>query len=491
MRGHFRVSPSLEVLQWADDLVCRFGVKAEEAVGRHCYDLLKCKDRSKCPANLTLPEMWAAWNDPSQATQPCLMVPLPENNAIVYPLENSDIQPTRQDSDLVDLAMVGYLAARLSPRVLHLTVHEASEVLRVVLNADRLDVLQMSNGELHPFVSLPGTPIFESADSNISPTKDLSLTSLDVPLFSGKTVIGSLRVGWSWSKSSLARARRLLGWFSRPLTTAIVASKSWLDSALVETQPIASQSSLEIRCLGRFELRSDGVLMTAFKRTQALTLMKFLVLRRGQATSRDTLCDALWPGTNPVVATKRLHVVVHSLREGLGSSQHRVQSERGHYHFVLDGVEVDMFQFLHLTTEGRKAQLGGNPQQALSHYEQGLELWRGELFADESPAEWFRAEAEHLRETHLSVLNKAASLWMEAGDLCRAINHASQGVESDSLREDFHQILMECYWRQGRRKEAIAQYNACADQVWRELQTEPLASTQRLYERIMDSVYRS
>ncbi|MCC6312932.1 MAG: GAF domain-containing protein [Thermomicrobiales bacterium] len=105
-------------------------------------------------------------------------------------------------------------------------------------------------------------------------------------------------------------------WSAAPARMASKPDITQLDESVAAHQDVPTPF-LAIRCLGSFSLSRDGALLPpeAFQRRQALTLLKILLLHAGRTVPRETLIEHLWPESDPERAVRRLHVVVHALRE--------------------------------------------------------------------------------------------------------------------------------------------------------------------------------
>ncbi|MBM3465250.1 MAG: hypothetical protein FJX76_24415 [Armatimonadetes bacterium] len=119
-------------------------------------------------------------------------------------------------------------------------------------------------------------------------------------------------------------------------------------------------------------------------------------------------------------------------------------------------------------------------------YESADALYRGDLFADDPLAEWCWAERESLREDHLRLLTSLARLWSRQADRERGIACFRRVLRADPLREEAHQGLMEALWRQGRRSEALHQFDECARLLRTELDVDVLPETRRLRDALVE-----
>jgi DNA-binding SARP family transcriptional activator len=90
----------------------------------------------------------------------------------------------------------------------------------------------------------------------------------------------------------------------------------------------------------------------------------------------------------------------------------------------------------------------------------GLELYRGELLADEPYAEWAFAERDRLRDIASDGLRALAALDQRTGDLGQATASLTRLAELEPFDVDVHRELFGLLLRRGRRSEALRRYES-------------------------------
>ncbi len=79
--------------------------------------------------------------------------------------------------------------------------------------------------------------------------------------------------------------------------------------------PVPTQ--IEVRCLGRFEVRSAFGKIEHWQSAKAKSIFQYLLIRPHEPTLKDALIEALWPGGTVQAASNNLKAAVHSLRSSL------------------------------------------------------------------------------------------------------------------------------------------------------------------------------
>jgi len=237
---------------------------------------------------------------------------------------------------------------------------------------------------------------------------------------------------------------------------------------------------LRVTLLGGFEagLASGATVSLPTKKAQAL--LAYLGLRAGQSHPRDKLAALLWGEKTDDQARDGLRHALVALRRALADADPPPLRVEGQ-HLALDpaATEVDVVTFERRVAQGTPAAL-----------EQAAELYRGDLllgFTLDEPLfeEWLVAERERLREMALEALARLLAHQTRGVSTERAIQTAVRLLALDPLQEPVHRTLMRLYGRQGRRGAALKQYQTCVSVLRRELGTEPVAETRRLYQELL------
>ncbi|HXH81452.1 MAG TPA: BTAD domain-containing putative transcriptional regulator, partial [Candidatus Tectomicrobia bacterium] len=239
--------------------------------------------------------------------------------------------------------------------------------------------------------------------------------------------------------------------------------------------------ALEIRVLGGFETRLDGVLLDLpTRKTRAL--LAHLALTAGKAHSRERLTALLWGDRPETQARQSFRQALAGLRRVLGPIGAQIlRADDRHVTLDQSAVVIDAAEFEWLAAQPDTGAL-----------ERAADLYRGDLLdgleVDEAPfQEWLGTERERLRELHLEVLVRLLGAQMRADATQAAIRTAQRVLAADPLQESVHRALMRLYVRHGQRSAALRQYHVCVTAVRRELGVEPEPETQVLYREVLTS----
>jgi serine/threonine-protein kinase PknK len=215
---------------------------------------------------------------------------------------------------------------------------------------------------------------------------------------------------------------------------------------------------VDVRCLGSFELFVDGAAVDVRAAKPRLRSLLFrLALEADHGIHRDQLRAALWPRDDQRTGTRNLQVAISALRQllecqaGAGS----IVARRGDtYALELGGGSADLATFEERVEQGRRARRSADAPAAVAALGRALELYRGELLADEGLAEWVLDERERLRLVAADAAQMLAECHLEAGEIDATVEVAERGVGIDRYNDRLWRVLIEARERSGNRAAA-------------------------------------
>jgi predicted ATPase len=116
----------------------------------------------------------------------------------------------------------------------------------------------------------------------------------------------------------------------------------------------------------------------------------------------------------------------------------------------------------------------------------GGDLMAGFTVPSDLYESWLVVERERLHSLALDLFEHLADGCQAQGDYEQACHYAQRQVELEPWREGAYRQWMRALASQGRRSEAIAQYQACAGALREHLDLDPAQETTALYEDIRD-----
>ncbi len=257
-----------------------------------------------------------------------------------------------------------------------------------------------------------------------------------------------------------------------------------------EVRDANADGKLRVCTLGSFGLSVDGhgLATERWHRKQALTLLKVLVTRRGEAVRREHLIECLWPDADERRGRERLKVTTYFLRQQLragGLSGHAVKVTGAGYALNGDAIWLDCEAFEEYFEQGRLLQQQGRAKEALACFEEAERLYTGDYLPGDLYADWCAVERQRLRETYLDALGSMVDRYLDSGAYEQAADACRRGLVREPYREGFHRGLMICLTRLGKRDLAVAHYHHCRQVLEAELGVEPTSETERVYREIV------
>ena len=249
---------------------------------------------------------------------------------------------------------------------------------------------------------------------------------------------------------------------------------------------------MEIYILGRFRVAVDGnpVPEHRWMRRQAKILVQLLALEPTHRLHREQIIELFWPDYLPEAAANNLYKIVYLARRALepGLSSHAeskfLTAKENKVILHAPGrlwIDADEFE--------RRASAAIR-QGGLDECEGALNLYGGELLADEAYEQWVAPRREHLRILHRKLVVKIAQLHERTGQYQRSIERLQRLVKTDPADEHVHRQLMRLYALTGSKFQALAQYKQCCAALRCELDADPESETSELARQIVKGIIK-
>jgi DNA-binding SARP family transcriptional activator len=222
--------------------------------------------------------------------------------------------------------------------------------------------------------------------------------------------------------------------------------------------------------MGEFDLLvgSRRVDRAEWRRTDALRLVKLLLVTPGHRIARAQATEILWPSRPPGVGDAALRKALHYARRALGSPD-AIMSVGPMIQLGPARVEVDMDELDRARPAGRR-----EPDTL-------LDLGSLELLPDDLDEDWLLAPREALRRAWGARALAMARALLESGGTHRAHALVDRLLERDPADEAAHRLAMELYASEGRHEACRRQFDACRSAVREAVDAEPMWATVETY----------
>jgi predicted ATPase/DNA-binding SARP family transcriptional activator len=230
---------------------------------------------------------------------------------------------------------------------------------------------------------------------------------------------------------------------------------------------------LVIRLFGPFDVRVNGLPLPRLRSRRGQCLLALLALRDGAEVERDWLAGLLWPESAPGQGLAILRRVLTDLRRVLGPAAGRLRSPAQHsLSLELGGAAVDVTAFDAAIARGGPAALA-----------EAVALYRGPLL-EGWVEEWVFQERQVREQAYLRALETLAADARAGGNLAAAEERLRRVAAVDPLREGAQRALMQVFAAGGNYAAAIQVYRDLRQRLHREINAEPDAETQALFEQL-------
>ena len=273
-------------------------------------------------------------------------------------------------------------------------------------------------------------------------------------------------------------------------------SKGHQSLQLLRTPPSEDGNplpTLYLTCFGHFEVRRFSPYdqpINLCHNLKGQAVLRYLMAQPKHRETADMLMAALWPEDAPEVALHKLRIAISALRCSLNRD---FASEPGGGYILCKGqiyqlnpsvvIHSDVDEFLSLYRVGQQA---NSSAAAAGHFEAACRLYTGPFMSEDLYTDWPVIQREELSKTYIAMCAKLAEFNLEHGCHKDAAKWAIAILKVDHCDEEAHRQLMQAYAAQGRRSEALRQYQRCQRVLQEELGVQPMLETQRLFHIVLN-----
>jgi predicted ATPase/DNA-binding SARP family transcriptional activator/Tfp pilus assembly protein PilF len=229
---------------------------------------------------------------------------------------------------------------------------------------------------------------------------------------------------------------------------------------------------LEIRLLGRFEIRSEGETVEIPSRPSQ-SLLAYLVLNTGARLRREKLAGLLWPDSDDTKARRQLRQALWRLRKSIGDEYILVDK-------ITIGFNPDANYILDVDTINDDAAWS----RAKDEVVQNISDYASELlpgFYDE----WVGFERERLRAVLELQMQLLLNRLLEDQQWAEALRCGECWIAKGEIPEPAYRAVMIAHHGLGDTSRISEVFQRCMDALREELGVDPSAETRLLYESLI------
>ena len=259
------------------------------------------------------------------------------------------------------------------------------------------------------------------------------------------------------------------------------------SSSLSISSPV-ERATVAVRCLGPFKVLIGGkeISQDQWISTKARDLLAYFITFRGERIPAERAFDAIW-ADKPGRGMTAFHTALSRLRRALRKDQSKslfILIEVGEYWLDTAAFSVDVDEF---ETALAKAHAAPSEEAAARWYEQATSLYHGE-YLDNLYYNWLFPERRRLTQMYISALRALADFHFSHERYTNALELLQRALRVDSLSEELHCQTMRVHASLGDQAGLAHQYQDLQKALTEELGMEPLVSTTRLYQRLVEGL---
>ena len=261
-----------------------------------------------------------------------------------------------------------------------------------------------------------------------------------------------------------------------------------LPSASSTFSSVMEKTAIVVHCLGPFRvlIGGDEISQERWVSTKARDLLAYFITFRGERIPAERAFDAIW-ADKPGRGITAFHTALSRLRRALRKEQSKslfILIEVGEYWLDTAAFSVDVDEF---ETALAKANVAVSGELAAHWYEQAISLYHGE-YLDNLYYDWLFPERRRLTQMYISALRSLAEFHFTHERYTNALELLQRALRVDNLSEELHCQTMRAYASLGDQAGLVHQYQGLQKTLSDELGMEPLVSTAKLYQRLVQGL---
>jgi two-component SAPR family response regulator len=251
---------------------------------------------------------------------------------------------------------------------------------------------------------------------------------------------------------------------------------------------LSDPSAIVVRCLGSFSVQLGGQELNQERwvSVKARDLLAYFVTFRGERIPAEKAHEAIW-SEKPGRSLTAFHTALSRLRNALRSQDptpRYILTDAGDYHLDAARFNIDIDDFDAALANARAT---SDDEVAARWLEHATDLYQGE-YLQNLYYDWLFPERRRISQEYLGMLRQLADYHFAHDRFTRSLDLLHRALRLDNLLEDLHCQAMRVYAALGDRAGLMRQYQEMNDVLKDEMSIEPLASTQRLYHRLLSGI---
>lgn len=245
------------------------------------------------------------------------------------------------------------------------------------------------------------------------------------------------------------------------------------------------RNAISIQTLGGFRVSVNGEPLTKERwvSMKARDLFAYFVTYRNERIPIDRAFDAIWHDRAGRGKTA-FHTALSRLRKALRGENRTLKYilvEAGEYWLDTARFSLDVDEF---DSALRQARIASSKSSAKKWYQKAINLYQGEYLSG-MYYDWAFPERRRLNQSYLHALGRLSEISLAAKEYEQAIKLLEAAIVIEPLAEQTYVQLLRAYAFSGQRTTMMKTYQRLKEQLWKELQVQPMPSTQDEYDRLL------
>jgi DNA-binding SARP family transcriptional activator len=235
-------------------------------------------------------------------------------------------------------------------------------------------------------------------------------------------------------------------------------------------------SNLQMRFFGDFEIKAGEEPVSTLTKPRLQSLLAYLLLNRDSPQFRHHLAGLFYPESTEAQALTNLRNLLYQLRQALPDGEKLIRADNQAIQWNSEiPVLLDVFEFQHMLSQETPQNL------SLQCLESAVSFYRGDLLPG-CYEEWITTKREQYRQMFFGLLSQLIERYESLRHYPDAIAACRKLITADPLHKDGYPRLVSLLALNGEASAALKVYHEYVRLLKRELDLEPPAELQALYQ---------
>lgn len=317
---------------------------------------------------------------------------------------------------------------------------------------------------------LPDVIFMDTDKSNITIDLATKIINLNIPIV------------FITSQKETYSENRDVNYLLKPITEE---SLNGIIDKLQVDESLNKRLEIRVNILGDFKVcNASNDQCITWTTAKVQELFALFVFKKGAEIDKWTICNTLWPNSEPKKVEQNLYSTIHRLKVALKNIgvDNIIQCKKGVYRIDLKNFSCDAWEFESFVEKNNNID-----EENLHSHEDIIYLFKGRPFGANDYI-WAAEYNQKFERYYLRILRRIAQYYINKSYNNKAEEYLNKILELDPCDEKANELFMKLYFNRGEKIKLIKYYDNFCRLLNDELGIEPKESTEKYYKNLLNNL---